>query len=405
MFTGRAARYAAAGALVVVTVVLVLLFGRAPPPQVVGVVFATEAWPRGAIGELAILDVPESLAPLFVTPDGIGQSVAAFDIPANTFLTAEMLRPPGADLDDGSGLSRLRLPADVTLWPAPGPAAGDEAVIGPAGRACALVVTELLDIGEGTVTFAASPKAAGQVLTGVELAVWPPAAGAWPPCPEAEAAAPVLDTPPGATRLRLLVDLSLWPVPGPAPGAPAVIGRTGEACALVVTELLDAGEGTVTVAADPSIAARLTAVANLSAWPPAAEGWPLCPNPAVPDGSSPMRFLVETTHWPAPGPAAGDLAVIGPPTEGCAWLIAELLDADGPAISLAATPDVAARLMAETALAAWPPTADGTWPFCDLLDEGPAPDETGPEAAGLGERECVEAGGQWNADTRECEGV
>ena len=158
MFTGRAARYASAGALVVVTVVLVLLFGRAPPPPVVGVVFATEAWPRGAIGELAILDVPESLAPLFVTPDGIGQSVAAFDIPANTFLTAGMLRAPGADLDDGSGLSRLRLPADVTLWPAPGPAAGDEAVIGPTGRACALVVTELLDIDEGTVTFAASPK-------------------------------------------------------------------------------------------------------------------------------------------------------------------------------------------------------------------------------------------------------
>ena len=45
----------------------------------------------------------------------------------------------------------------------------------------------------------------------------------------------------------------------------------------------------------------------------------------------------------------------------------------------------------------WPPTVEGGWPNCD----------DAPEAveAGLGEQQCVEAGGVWNPETEECEGV
>ena len=133
MFSGRTARLAAAGGLVAVAVVLVLLFGRTPPTQVVGVLYASEPWPRGTVGEVLVLDVPGDLAPLFVTPDGIGNSVAAIDIPRGTFLTAEMLRPPGPLLGQ-EGLTSLRLVAASDLWPAPGPSGGDEAVVGIAGR-------------------------------------------------------------------------------------------------------------------------------------------------------------------------------------------------------------------------------------------------------------------------------
>ena len=80
-------------------------------------------------------------------------------------------------------------------------------------------------------------------------------------------------------------------------------------------------------------------------------------------------------------------------------MVTELLGADGPSISLAATPDEAARLMAEPALAAWPTTVEGTWPYCDA-----APDEAAGEVAMTGARECAETGGTWDKDTRECEG-
>ena len=399
MFTGRASRLAAAGALVVVTLVLVLLFGRSVPPPVVGVVFATQPWPRGAVGDLAILEVPESLAPLFVTPEAMGNSVAALDVPANTFIAPGMLRAPGADLGDASGLSRLRLVAGVDLWPSPGPAPGDKAVVGPAGTACALLVTELVGVESGSVTVEATPDAADRLITTGDLAVWPTAGGAWSPCPEPETRTPILETPPGTARLRLVAGVDLWPPPGPVPGDKAVVGPAGTACALAVTTVLDVDPGGgITIAATPRTADRLITRGDLDVWPSATVTWPRC-DPAIPEGTAPLRLLVDPTHWPPPGPAAGDLAVIGPLGSGCAWMVTELLGADGPSISLAATPDEAARLMAEPALAAWPTTVEGTWPYCDA-----APDEAAGEVAMTGARECAETGGTWDKDTRECEG-
>ena len=388
-----------------VAVVLVLLFGRSTPPPVVGVLFATEVWPRGSIAGVAVVEVPESLAPLFITPDAIGNSVASFDIPANTFITAGMLRAPGAELGDGGGLSRLRLNAGVGLWPLPGPAPGDEAVIARAGSVCALVITELLEVEAegGSITVALTPATAARVMAADDLTVWPPAGGEWPLCPASDGPPPILDTPDGTTRIRLAANADRWPLPGPTPGDTAVVGPTRAACSLVTTTVLDADVGAVTVAITPRTAALLAARGDLAVWPVGSAAWPSC-TPEIPEGTTPIRLPADTLYWPEPGPAAGDLAVIGPSEAGCALLVAELLAADGPTVTLAVAPDVAARLMAEPALTVWPPSTDGTWPFCDFLDVEPFEDETGGDAPSAAS-ECTALGGTWNRDTAECEGL
>ena len=405
MFSRRTERIAIAVVLVVVAVVSVLLFGRSTPPPVVGVLFATEPWPRGGTAGLTVLDVPESLAPLLVTPDGIGDRVAAIDIPANTFLAPGMLRPPGADLGGDDGLTRIRLAAGVELWPRPGPFGGDRAVIGPAGSSCALIVTELRDVDPegGSVTVAVDPEAAERLLAAGDLSVWPPAAGTWPDCPP-RVHAPILDTPPRTARLRLTTGAERWPAPGPVPGDLAVVGPAARACALVVTQVLDSDAGgNITIAVTPETAARLVGADDLAVWPPGSGVWPPC-NPVMPQGTAPVRFLADTTFWPPPGPSDGDLAVIGPPGAGCAWLVANLLRADGPSVTLAATPDVAARLMAEPLLAVWPPTTDGNWPYCDDASGEPSAAVSAGAAPGSA-LACAGAGGTWNPDTRQCESV
>lgn len=391
MFSGRPARIAAAGVLVAVAVVMVLLFGRATPPAVVGVLFASEPWPRGTVGEVVVIDVPESLAPLFVTPDGLGNSVAAIDIPRGTFITAEMIRPPGPLLGQ-EGLTSLRLVATSALWPAPGPASGDEAVVGIAGEACSLTVTELVDVAaeEGTVTVAVTPAVAARLMAQPDLAVWPPVGGTWPECPRPEPPpVPIQATPAGTTRLALTAASNLWPPPGPQPGDRAVVAPAADACALVVTDLLDvdAATGTVVVAADAGDLVALRAAGSLSVWPAGSVAWPSCGpdrwrlHSGVPEGLTPLQVLVNPTYFPPPGPAAGDLVAVGPSGEGCAWLVTELLAAEGPAVSIAVTPDVAVRLMAQPDLAVWAPTTDGTWDMCVDLSDALEPDpEPTPEA-------------------------
>lgn len=391
-------------ALVVVAVVSVLLFGRSTPPPTVGVLFATEPWPRGGTAGLAVLDVPESLGPLLVTPDAIGDRVAALDIPANTFIGPGMLRPPGTDPGDDGGLASIRLAAGVELWPLPGPFDGDRAVVGPSGSACALIITELRNVDPegGTVTVSVEPGTAQRLLAAGDLSVWPPAGGAWPECPPA-VHAPILDTPPRTARLRLTTNAEWWPLPGPVPGDLAVVGPAARACALVITQVLDSDVGgNVTIAATPETAVRLAGEGDLAVWPPGSGDWPPC-NPVMPQGTAPLRFLADTTYWPPPGPADGDLAVIGPPGAGCAWLVANLLRADGSSVTLAATPDVAARLMAEAVLVVWPPTTDGSWPYCD--DASVRTVTTTPGTAAGSALACAGAGGTWNPDTRQCEGL
>ncbi|MYB45368.1 MAG: hypothetical protein F4X74_10565 [Acidimicrobiia bacterium] len=391
MFSGRAARLAAAGVLVAVAVVLVLLFGRTPSPAVVGVLFASEPWPRGTVGQVVVIDVPESLAPLFVTPDGLGNSVAALDIPRGTFITGQMLRPPGLLLGQ-EGLTSLRLVVAADLWPDPGPASGDEAVVGIAAEACAISITELVDVaaGEGTVTVAVTPAVAVELMAQPNLAVWPPVGGTWPECLRPEPSEPIRTTPPGTTRLALAATSELWPPPGPQPGDRAVVAPAGDTCALAVTDLLDVNTatGTVVVDADADDLAALRAVGGLAVWPAGSVAWPSCGpdrwrlHSGIPEGSIPLQILVNPTYFPPPGPAAGDLVVVGHSGEGCAWLVTELLAAEGGSVSLSVTPAVAVHLMAEPDLAVWSPTTDGTWDMCadrpDALQTEPEPPAQAP---------------------------
>lgn len=400
MFSGSRERIVIAAALVVAAVALVVLFGRSTPPPMVGVLFVTEPWPRGGTAASAVLDVPEQLAPLLVAADELDDRVAAIDIPANTFLTPEMLRPPGPELDQADGLGVIRLEVGIRLWPLPGPFAGDLAVIGPTGSACALVVTELLDVDRenGAVTVAVDPEAAARLISAADPEIWPPAKGDWPDCPPG-AGSPILETPAGTARLRLVVGVERWPSPGPAAGDLAVVGPAARACALVVTRILAVGgEGEVTIAATPATASRLASAGALSVWPPGAAVWPSC-YPVLPEGVAPVRLLVDTTYWPPPGPADGDLAVIGPPGAGCAWLVTNLLRADDISVTVAVTPDIASRLMAEPLPAVWSPTTEGIWPYCDDV---PAETVTAPVPAGSA-LACAGAGRTWNPDTRQCE--
>ncbi len=400
MFSSRTERIVIATALVVVAVILVALFGRSTPPVTAGVLFASEPWPRGSSAASVILEVPERLAPLLVAPDDIGDRVAAIDIPANTFLTPDMLRPPGLDRDGDGGLTRLRLAVRDELWPFPGPFGGDLAVIGNTGSSCALAVTELLDVDAegGAVTIAVDPVTARQLLSAGDLAVWPPAGTTWPQCLPV-GLPPILETPRGTSRLRLAVNTDRWPAPGPVPGDLGAFGPIARACSVTVTRVLDSdGGGNVTIAVTPQTAARLVPAGDLAVWPPGSAVWPAC-EPELPVGLAPVRLQVDMAYWPTPGPADGDLAVIGPSGSGCAWIVTNLLRADGVSITLAANPEVAARLMAEPLLAVWSPTTEGTWPYCDDV-----PVETVTAAVPAGSASaCIGAGRTWNPDTQQCE--
>lgn len=83
--------------------------------------------------------------------------------------------------------------------------------------------------------------------------------------------------PPGTTRVRLKMDIGLWPQPGPRAGEAAVVASAWGGCGLAVLELLEVEpDGVMTVRVTPGLAASLAAAPQLLAWPPAANGWPLC---------------------------------------------------------------------------------------------------------------------------------
>ena len=175
-----------------------------------------------------------------------------------------------------------------------------------------MIVTELRDVDAegGSVTVAVDPEAAERLLAAGDLSVWPPAAGTWPNCPPS-VHAPILDTPPRTARLRLTTGAERWPAPGPVPGDLAVVGPAARACALVVTQVLDSDAGgNITIAVTPETAARLVGADDLAVWPPRRRGLATM-QPGDAQGTAPVRFLADTTFWPPPGPADGDLAVIG----------------------------------------------------------------------------------------------
>ena len=80
----------------------------------------------------------------------------------------------------------------------------------------------------------------------------------------------------GTVPLRLEVDASLWPDPGPQAGSDAVLSTGPGGCAAAVLELVEAAEGSVTVEVTPTQAGVLGG-RDLFAWPALDGSWPLCP--------------------------------------------------------------------------------------------------------------------------------
>ena len=80
----------------------------------------------------------------------------------------------------------------------------------------------------------------------------------------------------GTVPLRLEVDASLWPDPGPRTGSNAVLSPVPGGCAAAVLELVEAAEGSVTVEVTPAQAGLLGG-RDLFAWPALDGSWPLCP--------------------------------------------------------------------------------------------------------------------------------
>ena len=80
----------------------------------------------------------------------------------------------------------------------------------------------------------------------------------------------------GTVPLRLPVDASLWPDPGPQRGRAAVLSPAPGGCAAAVLELASAVEGSVTVEVTPAQAGVLGG-RDLFAWPALDGSWPLCP--------------------------------------------------------------------------------------------------------------------------------
>ena len=80
---------------------------------------------------------------------------------------------------------------------------------------------------------------------------------------------------PSATLLAVGVDPSLWPDPGPAAGAAAVLAAEPGGCAAAVLPIVAAGDGSVVVEAGPELAAQL-GPAVWWIWESPAAGWPGC---------------------------------------------------------------------------------------------------------------------------------
>lgn len=80
----------------------------------------------------------------------------------------------------------------------------------------------------------------------------------------------------GTVPLRLPVDASLWPDPGPQRGRDAVLSPAPGGCAAAVLKLVAAVEGSVTVEVTPAQAGVLGG-RDLFAWPALDGSWPLCP--------------------------------------------------------------------------------------------------------------------------------
>ncbi len=263
------------GALAIVTVCVasVWFLGRRPVEDEVAVLLTAEPWPAGTTGLFYEVLVPESLSGLFGLPDHLEAGmVSSVFLPEGVVVPSAVLGEPSAR-GTGSEMTSLRLEVDRSLWPSPGPRPGDRAVFAVELGGCALGVMELLAVDEQAVTVMVDRKSTEMLSEVAGLVVWESPDAGWEPCPtllEGE----LVD--PDETLLRLEVDRSLWPSPGPRPGDRAVFAVELGGCALGVMELLAVDEQAVTVVVNRRSAESLSAAEGLVMWEAPASGWEPC---------------------------------------------------------------------------------------------------------------------------------
>ena len=363
--SSQAQRFAAAGLIVVVVAVSVWLFGRPePPPATVAVVATTEAWPAGHMpGGYTTVEVPATAAGLFVTPAQLDGRVPAVPVPAGAVVAAAMLADPAAVASDPEA-ARVAVGVDLTLWPAPGPAAGDTAVLARHPGGCASAVLPVLAATEHRLVVEAAPDLVSRLAGGEAWSAWRSPAAGWPEC-EAPVAPTASD--PEAAVVAVGVDLSLWPAPGPEPGDTAVLARHPGGCASAVLPVLAATEHRLVVEATPDLVSRLAGGEAWSAWRSPAAGWPECEAPVAPTASDPEAAVVavgvDLSLWPAPGPEPGDTAVLSWHPGGCASAVLAVLAASEHRLTVEASPDLAEGL-GPYQWWAWEAPAEG-WPRCE----------------------------------------
>ena len=361
----RALRFAAAGLVVLVVAVSVWLFGRpAPPPPTVAVVAATEPWAAGhAPGDFTTIEVPASAARLFVTPAGLDGRVPAVPIPAGAVLSSAMLADPAAAASNPEA-TLVAVGVDLSLWPPPGPAPGDTAVLASNPGGCASAALPVVATTDTQLVVEANPEVAALVAGGEWVAWKSPAAG-WPQCQAAVALAP---SDPEATLVAVGVDLSLWPPPGPAPGDTAVLASNPGGCASAALPVVATTDTQLVVEANPEVAA-LVAGGEWVAWKSPAAGWPQCQAAVALAPSDPEATLVavgvDLSLWPPPGPAPGDTAVLASNPGGCASAALPVVATTDTQLVVEANPEVAALLADTDQWIAWKSPPAG-WPECDI---------------------------------------
>lgn len=177
-------RVGVSAVIVTVVVAAIWLWGRphqAPPHALVAV--TSEAWLAGQPpGAFEVAGVPQDLAGRFADPDSIAGSVVGFDVPAGTFVTPTLLGPPDAA---AGARTALRLSADTSAWPEPGPRAGSRAVVSGVLGGCALDVTTLAGGADGSIVVHVDAESAARYASAAELdglVVWPAPPDGWPEC-------------------------------------------------------------------------------------------------------------------------------------------------------------------------------------------------------------------------------
>ncbi len=177
-------RVGVSAVIVAVVVAAIWLWGRPhqEPPQALAAV-TSEAWLAGQPpGAFETVHVPVDLAGQFADPDLIASSIAAFDVPAGTFVTPALLGSPDAVIGANTV---MRLRADTSAWPEPGPRAGSRAVVAGVLGGCALDVTTLAGGADGTIVVHVDAASAARYVRVADLdglVVWPAPPDGWPAC-------------------------------------------------------------------------------------------------------------------------------------------------------------------------------------------------------------------------------